>query len=106
MLSEQEIVRLIKGLRHKDLAEWMELGLVRPERREGRCVYREIDVARLRLIVEIRDEMKEERETIPLVLSLIDQVHGLRHELHRLASAVDAQPETVRAKIVRRLKKT
>ena len=104
MLSEQEIIPLIKGLRRKDLTEWMELGLVRPQRHEGRRVYREVDVARLRLIVEIRDEMKVERETIPLVLSLIDQVHGLRHELHRLAAAVETQPRDVRASVIKRLR--
>jgi hypothetical protein len=34
-----------------------------------------------------------------LILSLLDQVHGLRHELRSLAAAVDGQPAEIRERI-------
>jgi chaperone modulatory protein CbpM len=63
--------------------------------------FRDVDVARVRLIVDIRDDLGLPQDSIPVVLSLIDQVHGLRHELRRLAAAVAAQPAEVRTRIRR-----
>lgn len=40
-------------------------------------------------------------EAVPVVLSLLDQIHGLRRELRDLAGAVDAQPEDIRHAIIK-----
>ena len=37
---------------------------------------------------------------MPVVLSLLDQVYGLRRELKALARAVDRQPEAVRQELM------
>ena len=58
-----------------------------------------MDVARIRLVCELRGDLDVPEEAVPLVLSLLDQVHGLRREMRSLAKAVDAQPENVRAAI-------
>jgi len=104
MLRERDLIRLIDGLRRAELRRWVAEGWVRPERREGDYVFREIDVARVRLIVEFRREMRIPEENLPMVLSLLDQVYSLRRELRDLAGAVGAQPEDVRQAIVRQLR--
>ena len=57
------------------------------------------DLARLRLIVELRHELAVEEETMPVVLSLLDQVYGLRRRFASLARAVRQQPDEVRRAI-------
>lgn len=99
-MREQEVVRTVIGLKRAELRRWVAAGWVAPQRRDGEARFREIDVARLQMIVQIRRDMRIAEENMPLVLSLVDQVYGLRNELRRLAEAVEAQPETVRRAIV------
>lgn len=104
MLRESDLVTLIDGLRRVELRRWVAQGWVLPERRDGDFVFREVDVARVRLIVDIRREMRISEENVPVVLSLLDQVYSLRRELRELAGAIEAQPESVRQSIVRHLR--
>ena len=98
-MREIDVVRAVSGLKRAELRRWVAAGWVAPQRQEGEVRYREIDVARLQLIVQIRRDMRIAEEGMPLVLSLVDQVYGLRNELRRLAEAIEAQPEPVRQAI-------
>jgi chaperone modulatory protein CbpM len=98
-INEEDLVRDVRLLSVQRLHRWIRLGWVRPERHEGAPVYHEVDVARVRLLVELEHELEYDEDTVPLLLSLLDQVHGLRHELRSLAAAVDEQPEALRERI-------
>lgn len=95
-MRESDVVRVVSGLKRAELRRWVTAGWVAPQRQEGEPNFREIDVARLQMIVHIRRDMRIAEEGMPLVLSLVDQVYGLRNELRRLAEAIEAQPEPVR----------
>jgi chaperone modulatory protein CbpM len=58
-----------------------------------------VDVARVRLLNDLERALDFDDETVPLVLSLLDQIHGLRGELRTLARAIDEQPDHVRDRI-------
>jgi chaperone modulatory protein CbpM len=62
-------------------------------------IFDEPALARARLILELRDELAIDIEAMPLVLNLLDQVYAARRSLRRLAEAVAAEPEDVRARI-------
>lgn len=81
------------GVTRIEVERWVSAGWVLPD---GTAV----DTARLRLLVELRTDLGLDDEAIPVVLSLIDQVHGLRHQLHRLAHAIEQQPVDVRSNIL------
>ncbi len=98
-MRESEVVRMISGLKRAELRRWIAAGWVAPARRDGEARFRQIDVARLTMIVQIRQDLRVAEDSMPLVLSLVDQVYGLRNELRRLGEAVEAQPETVRRAI-------
>lgn len=98
-MRERDVVRAVVGLKRADLRRWIDAGWVTPRREDGEPRFRQIDVARLQMIVQIRRDMRIAEDSMPLVLSLVDQVYGLRNELRRLAEAVEAQPETVRRSI-------
>lgn len=90
----------ISGLGEPELTAWVERGWVRPELAGTDPVFHDIDIARIRLIHDLRGTMRIEDETIPLVLSLLDQVYDLRAGLRAVLRAVEAQPEPVRLAIL------
>lgn len=106
MIDEDELLREIADLRVTELHRWIEQGWVMPSRRGSVYVYREIDVARVRLIVDMRRDLSVGEDTLPLVLSLMDQVYGLRRQLKRIAEAIDTEPDEVRRRIADRLDAT
>ena len=63
---------------------------MRPARRGGETLFEEIDIARLRLILELRDEMEVGETAMPVVLSLLDQLHASRRHMRRLCEMLDA----------------
>lgn len=99
IVSEQDLVIEIRELSLPRLHKWIRLGWVKPERREGAAFFQEVDVARVRLLNELEHALDFDDDTVPLVLSLLDQIHGLRRELRNLAHAVDEQPQPVRDRI-------
>jgi chaperone modulatory protein CbpM len=103
VIGERAVIRLVEGLAQAELRAWVEAGWVRPRRSGNRWIYRDIDVARVRFIHEIRSELNVGDEAVPVVLSLIDQIHGLRGTLRALAEAVQAEPEPVRRSIAVRV---
>ncbi len=100
MLSLDDLVRLVDGLTRQELERWVRDGWVLPQRVRDEFRFREIDVARVQLIHEIRYDMQLDAEAMPLVLSLLDQVYGLRQELRQLTAAIETQPEDIRRAIL------
>lgn len=101
MLCETDVVGLVQGLSRRRLRQWVQSGWVLPAQGERGASFSEIDVARARLILHLQRDMKIGPDAVPLVLSLMDQVYGLRQELRRLARAVESQPDTVKQAILR-----
>ncbi len=107
MMGEKEILGRFTGFRCETLHIWVERGWVMPERSDrGDYRFREIDVARVGLIYEFSTELELDEDAMDVILPLLDQVHGLRHQLRCLAEAVSAQPENVRRRIARTLEKS
>lgn len=100
MMRLTAVVALFPDLPEAELQAWVERGWVRPEGTEPDWVFQEIDVARVRLIHDFRHAMDVREETIPLVLSLLDQVYALRSQMRAIARAVEGQPEAVRQAIL------
>jgi chaperone modulatory protein CbpM len=104
MMRFTAVVALFPDLRETELQGWVERGWVRPEGSDPDWVFQEIDVARVRLIRDFRHAMAVPEETMPLVLSLLDQVYALRGQMRAIARAVEDQPEPVRAAIMAALR--
>lgn len=63
---------------------WIEAGWLRPnESRSGR-EFSDIDLARARLIANLRGDLGINDEAVAVVLDLIDQIHGLRRLVREL----------------------
>ena len=99
MIGEKELVEMIGRLEAEALQRWIDLGWVLPQRVGDSVRFDESDVARVRLIYELHYELRIEEDSMSVVLSLMDQLYGVRRSLRTLLSAVEAQPEEVRARI-------
>jgi chaperone modulatory protein CbpM len=104
MMRFTAVVELFPDLRETELQAWVERGWVRPAGADPDWLFQEIDIARVRLIRDFRHAMAVPEETMPLVLSLLDQVYTLRGQMRAIAGAVDGQPEAVRAAIMAALR--
>jgi chaperone modulatory protein CbpM len=81
------------------LETWIEAGWIIPRREEETRRFAEVDVARARLIHDLKHGIGVNDEGVAIILDLIDQIHGLRGRLRDVCTAVAAQPEAVRVAI-------
>ena len=101
MISEKEVINKLQGVSRTRLRIWIKRGWVSPSKTGPEYYFRDIDVARLDLIRQLQMDMAINNEAVPVVLSLIDQIHGLRYELKTLAQAVEAQHEDIQGAILK-----
>ena len=95
------IVALFPDLEKVELTTWVERRWVEPEPAgDGGWVFHEIDVARVRLIYDLRRELEVAEETVPLVLSLLDQLYDMRATLKGVMRALERQPPAVKAAVI------
>ena len=87
MIDIELLVAQVSGLRRQDLEHWIDNRWVRPDGPPGRYSFQEIDVARVRLIRELRYEMEVDEHALPIVLSLLDQLYDLRRRIRELSEA-------------------
>ena len=81
MITLDILVARFPGLEAGQLQEWMAEGMVRSEPGPS---FTEIDVARIALMMELREDLALDDAALPVVLSLLDQLYTLRRELAAL----------------------
>lgn len=101
-LNERMVVAQIERLTLRELRLWVQEGWVRPAGSAAGPIYDELDVARIRLLCDLRKDMSLPTDTLPVVLTLIDRLHQTRRELRALTAAIADQPDEVRRAIVER----
>ena len=102
--SETEVVARVRGLTVARLRSFVAADCLAPAERQGRLAFGEADVARAQLLEELVEDFELDAEAAAMVVSLVDQIHGLRRELRRLGEAVAVEHPEVRSRIRNRLK--
>jgi len=100
MIALADVLATVSDLDETELVAWIERRWVRAEPAADGWLFHEVDVARVRLIVEMRRDCAIDDEALELVLSLLDQVYRLRRQIKALSGAVEAQPADVRDRIL------
>ena len=101
--SETEVVAQIQGMTVARLRAFVAADCVAPVEQDGRLGFREADVARLQLLEELVDDFELDPDAAAIVVSLIDQIHGLRAELKGLLDALEDLPPDLRATVKMRI---
>jgi chaperone modulatory protein CbpM len=84
-----QIIVETKPIPPEMVAAWIEAGWLTPIQ-DGVAGLSEIDLARALLIDELRRELGVNDESVPIILELIDQLHGLRRALREALARADA----------------
>ena len=84
MITLDLLVARFPALDQAQLQEWIAEGMLRAEPGPS---FTEIDVARIALIMELRNELALDDAALPVVLSLLDQLYTLRREIAALRGA-------------------
>jgi chaperone modulatory protein CbpM len=104
--SEEEVVVIVSGLTRARLVSYVEAEIVLPVHGAQGPVYRQIDVARLQLLGELTEHFDLSDDGLAVVMRLLDQVHALRSDLHRVLDAITQEPEEVRVRLARTVRGT
>jgi chaperone modulatory protein CbpM len=83
MISIQEFATRVR-VGPEVVETWVVEGWLLPKR-EADLAFSEVDVARACLIRDLKTDFGVNNEGISLVLHLLDQMHGLRRSVERLA---------------------
>ncbi len=106
MISLDELVVAISALQRTDLEAWIREELVAPQQESGALLFTDMECARVRFICTLHYELEIDAETLPVVLSLVDQLYDTRQRLFSLTAAVAAQDRSVQAAIIAALEPT
>lgn len=93
------VVALFPDLQQVELTTWIERRLVRPEpagEAEGEWEFHEIDIARVHLIYDLRRNLDVPDDTLPLLLSVLDQLYDLRRKLNAVNDLANDHPPELR----------
>jgi chaperone modulatory protein CbpM len=85
-MKTQDVVAAVR-IEAEILEQWVESGWLMPQHSGSDPQFSEIDLARAHLIRDLRN-LGANDESIPLILDLIDQLHGVRRVLHEVLSSI------------------
>ena len=82
---------------------WIEQGWLIPETSDGRRQFRDADVARARLILDLMGNMGVNEAGVDIVMELVDELHGLRGTMGKLMAAIGKQERDVQRRLLESL---
>lgn len=95
LFSEDEVISAVARLTRTQLVSFVKARVVTPMQSEDGPVYGQMDVVRIELLCELSDEFELDEDALGVVISLIDQLHGVRAELKAVVDAVAQEPADV-----------
>jgi chaperone modulatory protein CbpM len=75
----------------EELDRWIAAGWLLPRESDAVPDYSDVDLARALLIRDLQN-LGVNDESVPIVLDLLDQLHGLRRALRGVLATMKAQP--------------
>jgi chaperone modulatory protein CbpM len=105
MISFDDLVAAMPGLQRSDLEIWIREELVVPQQEAGTLLFGDMECARVRLICMLHNELDIDVDTLPVVLSLVDQLYETRRRLLSLTAALAAQDKNVQSAIIAAMSK-
>ncbi len=103
MIGADELLRRVGRLNRAELVRWIDNRWIVPDIEGGAWLFREVDIARVELILDMRRDFAINDEAMSIVLGLVDQIYSLRRQLRRLCDALEAQPADIRERVRRAL---
>lgn len=97
--TEAEAIEAVERLTVIQLRSFVEAEIVTPTQTETGVVFRDVDLVRMELLCELSEDFDLHLDALGVIISLIDQLHGVRGSLRAVLDAVEREPEEVRQRI-------
>ncbi|MFO1138921.1 MAG: hypothetical protein U1E41_07595 [Paracoccus sp. (in: a-proteobacteria)] len=94
-----ETLSVVDDLDAEHLDRYIRAGVVVPVQSSSGPLFRELDLARLNLVVELTEGYHLDEEALAMVMSLVDQLHGLRGDMRAILDAVAREPAETRVRL-------
>lgn len=101
MIRETELIAQYTCLERHVLLTWIDDGVIAPHRDDAGYMFDRIDQARVALACDLHYRMGLQHESLPVILSLVDQLYDARNCLRAMTRAVAEQPDGVQQEIAR-----
>ena len=100
MYATKDFIAACQRLTRERFDRWLEAGWITPDpSAQDKQQFTDLDRARADLICHLLDDLDVAEDTMPVVLSLMDQVYSLRRDMRALVKAIAEQPPSVRTEI-------
>ena len=97
--TEAQAVVAVGRLTATRLRAFVRADCVRPTETPEGPAFTDADLARLELLCELAEDFGLDEDALGIVVSLIDQLHGVRRELRGLALALSEEPPEVQERV-------
>jgi chaperone modulatory protein CbpM len=87
MISIHEFV-IRARVEQQSVETWIAAGWLVPPQTEPEPMFSDVDLARARLIRDLREDLGVNDEGVSVILHLLDQMHGLRSSMRDLLAEV------------------
>ena len=87
-MNKQEFLTC-SGLRVQTLEFWVEQRWLIPQETSAGMTFSDMDIARARLIQDLKTDFGVNDEGVDVILHLVDQLHGLRRALAQLHNDIE-----------------
>ena len=98
-LTEEDLLAAIPRLTRQRLRRFIEADILVPTESERGRLFGRLDRARAELACELAEDFALHEDALSVMLSLIDQLHGVRGELRAVLRALEREPEEVRRRV-------
>jgi chaperone modulatory protein CbpM len=88
IMNRQEFLTC-SGVQVQTLEFWLEQRWLIPQETSAGMTFSDIDVARARLIQDLKTDFGVNDEGVDVILHLVDQLHGLRRALAQLHEDIE-----------------
>ena len=100
MKTMEEVLEIVSArIDRPTLEEYIARQWLRPISSQSGWNFEEIDIARLQLVCHLTQDIEVNDEGMDVVLSLLDQLYGLRAHVQKLTRAIAEQPQEVQTGI-------
>lgn len=100
LFSEDDAIAAVARLSRVQLVSFVEAEMILPLQTDSGPKYRQIDLVRMELLCELSEQFDLSADALGVVISLIDQLYGVRAELQTVLDAVGQEPSDVRQRIL------
>jgi len=101
MKTLEEVLEILdERIDRPTLEEYIARQWLRPISHQEGWYFEEIDIARLELVCHLAQDIEVNDEGMDVVLSLLDQLYGMRAHMQKLNHAIAQQPPQVQSDIM------